>query len=115
MIPEWVSKYWVEWIFGIIATALLAGYKRLSSQIKAEKAKQSAMQNGICALLRDRIIQAYNYYNDKGYCPIYARENIYDMYEAYNALVGDENGTVAQLKTKIDKMPMEPKKGDNPS
>ena len=31
--PEWVTKYWVEWVFGIVSAGLLAYIRSLSRQI----------------------------------------------------------------------------------
>lgn len=47
-------------------------------------------------------------YEEKQYCPISARENLEDMYEAYKALGG--NGTVTGLMTQLRKLPTEPHK-----
>ena len=44
------------------------------------------------SMLKDRLIQAYNYRHDKGYFPIYARETFDEMYDAYHKLGG--NGTI---------------------
>ena len=62
-------------------------------------------------LLRDRIIQAYNHYTEKGYCPIYSRENIEKMYTEYNHLGG--NGTVTELVDRIRELPTERKEEEN--
>ena len=44
------------------------------------------------SILKDRLIQAYNYRHDKGHFPIYARETFDGMQEAYHKLGG--NGTI---------------------
>jgi hypothetical protein len=58
---------------------------------------------GICALLRDRIIQGYNFYSGKGYCPIYAIENLTELYDQYKKLGG--NGTISKLIDYIKALP----------
>lgn len=98
-------KYWVEWVFGIVAAALTAAYTRLSKRVKAYRAKQDAIEQGMQALLRDRIIQAYNHYTDKGFCPIYGRQNVESLYNAYHALGG--NGTITELYNKLKSLPTE--------
>lgn len=45
-------------------------------------------------------------YEEKRYCPISARENLEDMYEAYKALGG--NGTVTALMNQLRMLPTEP-------
>ena len=42
---------------------------------------------------------------DKGYCPIYALDNIHSLYEQYKNLGG--NGTVARLMEEIETIPTE--------
>lgn len=91
---EFVLKFWTEFAF----TALAGGVTFL---IK----KYMAMGCGIQALLRDRIIQAHNYYMDKGYCPIYAKENVEEMYKQYHNLGG--NGTITKLYETMMAMPTE--------
>ena len=72
MVTEFIIKYWLEVLFGLIVAGLGAGYRNLASRLK----EQEAIKLEIQALLRDRIIQAYNHYLEKGYCPIYARQNV---------------------------------------
>lgn len=58
--------------------------------------------------LKNSIIERYEMYEEKQYCPISARENLEDMYEAYKALGG--NGTVTGLMAQLRKLPTEPHK-----
>lgn len=81
------------------------GYQRLAEKLKENGQRQQAVELGIQALLRDRIIRAYNHYMEKGYCPIYAMENIQEMYQQYHALGG--NGAITGLIEKIREMPTE--------
>lgn len=97
---------WPDWLFAAVSALLGICYRHLSKQIKEERVKNIALQDGMQALLRDRIIQAYNHYQDKGYCPIYAKENVKRMYDAYHILGGNDVAT--QLKDKILLMPEEP-------
>lgn len=105
---EWVIKYWVEVLFGLITTGLIAAYKRLYNKISEKTKEQDAIKLGIQALLRDRIIQSYNHYQDKGFCPIYALENVNALYKQYHALGG--NGTVTELVERLKDMPSEKRK-----
>ena len=65
-----------------------------------------ATQNGVKALLRDRIIEAYNRAKDRGCAPIYERESFMDMVEQYYILGG--NGVVKDLVDKYLQLPTEP-------
>jgi hypothetical protein len=63
-----------------------------------------AMPSGVRALLRDRIIH-HQLRMSKGYCPIYARDSICDMFEQYKALKG--NHGVSDLIEKLLALPTE--------
>lgn len=101
---EWILNYWIEVLFGIIIACWTVAYKRLCKKIK----EQECVKLGVQALLRDRIVQSYNHYLEKDYCPIYARENVDELYEQYHALGG--NGTVTGLVEKLKELPTVPKK-----
>ena len=104
---DFIVKYWLEVAFGLIVACLTALYRKLSKQMVEQRVKQKAVEDGMQALLRDRIIGAYNHYAvDRGYCPVYGKENVDAMYSAYHALGG--NGTITHLKQKIDALPTEP-------
>lgn len=96
---EFVLKYWTEVGFGLVSTAMGIMYKK----IKGYNKEQYAIKLGIQALLRNEIIQIYNRNLDKGYCPIYALENVEAMYKQYTALGG--NGAVCELVERIRNMP----------
>ena len=72
---------------------------------KAEDRKAEAVRLGVQALLRDRLIWAHDHYMQKGCYPIYARENVEEMYTRYHALGG--NGTVTSLVRELDGLPTE--------
>ena len=55
------------------------------------------------ALLRDRIISACDHYFEKGFAPVYARENITSMYDAYHSLGGD--GIVTDMVKQAMELP----------
>lgn len=94
----WVAKYWIEAGFAVVLAAMTAWVRLVVSQ-------QTAIKQGVKALLRDRIIQAYNHYLDKGYCPIYGREGVEALYREYKALGG--NGTVSRLVERLHELPSE--------
>ena len=103
---DFVVKYWLEVAFGLIVAILTGLYRKLAKQMQREQEKRKAADDGLQALLRDRIVQAYNYYAvSKHCCPIYAKENVNAMYEAYHKLGG--NGTITGLVAKIEQLPTE--------
>ena len=95
---EWAAKYWAEAGFALALAAVTAWIKLTISQ-------QNAIKRGLKALLRDRIIQAYNDCAERGYCPIFAREGAEALYKEYKALGG--NGTLAHLVTGLHALPTE--------
>lgn len=100
---EFIVKYWLEFGFGLVSLALTASVKYLHKQDKIRKAEQEAIKKGIQALLRDRIIEQYNKYMEKGYIPIYAMDNVEAMYREYHALGG--NGTITDLYEELKELP----------
>ena len=100
-ILKYIAENWVGWLFAAMVPALGYGY-----------AKIIAIRAGLRALLRDRILQAYNHYHeDKEYCPIYALENVEEMYKQYHALGG--NGTITKLVEELKELPISPKEKEN--
>lgn len=101
----WIAKYWLEALFGIILAALSAGFRYIFARLKTQAKEQEAIRGGVVALLRDRLIQTYNEYTEKGYCPIYGLENAESLYKQYHALGG--NGTCTRLLEELRALPKE--------
>lgn len=96
---EFLLKYWVEALFGAVGGGLAA----LWGAFLVWRKKQRALETGVQALLRDRIIQACEHYLDKGALPVYGLENIENMYKAYHTLGG--NGAVTKLVEEVKALP----------
>ena len=58
-----------------------------------------ALRDGVCCLLRAEIIRQHEKWEEKGYCPIYAKEALRRAYKAYHALKGNDVATVLYEKT----------------
>ena len=99
------AENWVEWFFMVITGVLGIGYKKVIRHQKEEATKNNALCIGVQALLRDRIIQSYNEYSEKGYCPIYAKDNIKRLYQPYSELGVDD--VITELVSKLLQMPTE--------
>lgn len=80
-------------------TLLLALIKILFSQIRAIKC-------GLQALLRAQLIADYNKWEEKGYAPIYARENFQNCWVQYHAL--GANGVMDDIHDRFLELPTEP-------
>lgn len=98
---EFISKYWLEVLFGLV----IAECTSLYAKLKAKKKENRSLKNAICALLRDRIIVIYNRYTEKEYFPIHERENLQHLTSEYYALGG--NGIVKELEAKLSVLPTE--------
>lgn len=92
---DFIIQYWLTWAFGLSSAGLALLWKAFMNQRK----RQKALEDGVRALLRDRIIQSCDYYNAKQKISIHGRENIESMYKAYHSLGG--NGTVTRLVEEI--------------
>ena len=67
------------------------------------EAENRALRTGVCALLRDRLLQACLHYEKLGYLPPKELENISRMYSAYHDLGGNDMITI--LYTEVVNLP----------
>ena len=72
--------------------------------------KAESVQLGVQALLRDRLYSTYMIYAEKGYAPLYVRENFENMYNQYHVL--GSNGVMDDIHKKFMTLPLENKKDD---
>lgn len=86
---------------GLLTAILTAVWKK----IKLNEKKTESVQLGIQALLRDRLYHTYMKYTEKGYAPIYARENFENMYNQYHTL--GANGVMDDVYKKFMALPLE--------
>lgn len=84
---------------GIVVTA----FKYLYSRIKDNDKRTESVQLGVQALLRSQMISEYNKWQERGYAPIYARENFVNMYTQYHNL--GANGVMDDLLEKFHNLP----------
>ena len=83
---DFIVKYWIEFLFGLI----ISGMGVMAKLMYNQHLKNKAIDKGVEALLRNGIVQTYNKWSERGYCPIYARENATRMYEPYHILGGND-------------------------
>lgn len=102
---QYFLAHWVEWVFAIITSLAAFGYRNVLARLQEEKERNEAVAEGVMSLLRENIVSNYNKYQDKGYCPIYAKESIKKVYEAYHKLGGNDLAT--SLYHKMLSMPEE--------
>ena len=100
-IVVYLQTHWVIWLFTLMGSALGYMIRRLQQQQKESR----AISEGVQSLLRESIVRNYNKYQNKGYCPIYAKESMRHVYEAYHKLGGNDVAT--RLYTTLLAMPEE--------
>lgn len=101
-IIAFIAASWVEWLFAAAVSVLAFLYRNIAARLKQEQSKNEAIANGVESLLRESIVNNYNKYSDKGFCPIYAKESIKKVYAAYHNLGGNDVAT--ELYQKILRM-----------
>ena len=84
-------------LFSVPALILFA-FKYLWNQIKG-------IRLGVQALLRAQMIDDYNKWEERGYAPIYARQNFENCWAQYHAL--GANGVMDDLHKKFLDLPTE--------
>lgn len=102
---RYAGMHWIEWMFTILIASAGFFWRWTVKKIKVANDKSDSVAEGMQALLRSEIIDKYNYYKDKGKCPIYAKENIKRLYEPYKALGGNDVAT--KLVNEMLEMPTE--------
>ena len=91
----------VQTVINIITGAVIS---YIFALYHTKKKENDALKAGLQALLRDRIIQAYNHYcDDKKWIPIYALESINACFRSYEAL--GENGVINGLMEQLNDLP----------
>lgn len=104
---DFIIKYWLQVTFGGLLTIGAVIGNHFKNKLSKRLCEHDALKLGVQALLRTEIIKSYNYYKDKGHCPIYAKDGIAAMGKAYHMLGG--NGTTPGLLEEINDMPTEKK------
>ena len=101
--PEWVTEYWIEWLFGLLSAGIIAYIRHLSKQVKQERLEQKALRDGMRSLLRRQIIADCEHAMKEGFCETATKDTIEDMFNSYRTLGG--NGVVTHLKAQTMNLP----------
>lgn len=92
-ILQFIQQNWLEWLFATVTFILGCLYRDVKKRLQDEQLKSSAIAEGVQSLLRESIVQNYNKYQDRGYCPIYAKESVKKAYKSYHNLGGNDVAT----------------------
>ena len=107
---DFIVKYWLEFVFGLIVAGLSAAYAHLSRKFKAERAKNLAIENGLKGILRIQILDTYDKCVENGKTISVSRKDaIGSVYRSYVALCvshEDVDDTIHQLYEEIIHMPI---------
>lgn len=101
---EWLTKYWLEVLFGAVLTGIGIVQKRLSKRMKDEKARNQAIENGVRDMLRLTILDNYERCKQAGVISVARKDAVDSAYQSYHALGG--NGTITQVHQEIMAMPI---------
>ena len=92
-----VLAYWG--IPALVTGAVILVFKLIFAHIKAVKL-------GVQALLRAQMIHDFNKWSERGYAPIYARDNFQNCWAQYHDL--GANGVMDDIHNKFLALPIEP-------
>lgn len=90
-----IGDWWIKWVLGLIGSGIIVGFRVLYKRQKAAETRQAALESGMQAILRDRILTSYYHYHEKGKITLHGLENVEAMYKSYHDLGG--NGTMTRL------------------
>ena len=95
---DFIAKYWLEFIFGVIVAALSGAYASLVKRFKAEKAKNQAIENGLRGILRIQILDTYDKcVSDGRIISVSRKDAIVSIYQSYVALGDHVDDTIKAL------------------
>ena len=83
----------VKWLVPFLCGGVISLCGMLISRIRHDRRRQSAVELGLQSLLRAEIIRQHEKWEDKRYCPIYAKEALRRTYESYHLLGGNDVAT----------------------
>ena len=95
-----------QWLclFSVPALILMI-VKYMLNKIKQNRKDTEAVKLGLQALLRSQMISDYNKYSEKGFAPVYARDNFENCWKQYHSL--GANGVMDDLHEKFLDLPTE--------
>lgn len=94
VVVEFMRLNW-GWLLSF-AGVLFGAIAFLNARIKA-------LKRGLQALLRAEMIAEYNHYSEKGFAPIYAKDNFENLWKQYEALW--KNGVMGDLHKRFMALP----------
>lgn len=97
---DFILKYWMEAVFGVITGALTYAYKKLKRKVD----EQELLKEGMLAILHDRLYQIGREYIERGWITLEELKNMEYLYNSYAALGG--NGTGKEIWERVKSLPV---------
>lgn len=100
---DFILKYWIEFVFGIVTAILSAAYAHLAKKLKQEKKKNAAIENGLRGILRIQILDTYDKcVADGNRISVSRKDAVVSIYNSYIALGnGESDDTINDLYNQI--------------
>lgn len=92
-------------ILSLLGVGSIVGavWKMFFNRIKRVSDDNVALKLGVQALLRAQMISDYNHWSEKGFAPIWARENFENVWKQYESL--GQNGVMNDIHKKFLALP----------
>lgn len=74
-------------------------FRKLKAEEEKRKSEDALVKAALQALLRAQMVNDYNKWSERGYAPIYARENFENCWKQYHGL--GANGVMDDIHTKF--------------
>ena len=99
---DFILKYWLEFVFGLIVAGMSAAYAHLAKRFTAEKKKNEAIENGLRGILRIQILDTYDKcIADGKRISVSRKDAVVSIYQSYCALGDSIDDTIKQLYEEI--------------
>ena len=95
---------WYQWLSFLGVPSMLSALVWLYRIVIKQNEQYTALKMGLQAMLRGQMINDYNHWSEKGYAPIYARENFENLWQQYHSL--GANGVMNDIHSKFHNLPM---------
>lgn len=94
---------WYQWVSFLGVPSVMSILVWFYHIIKKQSVQYVALKMGLQAMLRAQMINDYNYWSEKGYAPVYARQNFENLWEQYHAL--GANGVMNDIHERFLNLP----------
>lgn len=101
-----IAQYWLDYLFGLITIVLSFGYRMLGKKFTMLRKENGGINNGVRALLHNKIIIMGKEFISAGYCTPEQFEEFEYLYKPYHDDLGG-NGNAERIRNQVMKLPQE--------